>query len=177
MRESNKLLVLYTKQFGLIYVSTQSIRELKSKMRFHTHALSLVDVDVVEGRDIWKLTGIHEHLSSLPFAGTLAFSMLQRLSTFIMRLSSGEEYHDRIWEDIQNVYRYVQEHPHENKETYHHIEIVFLIRLLNHLGYWEGNEDFLLTSYPFTRDIFEVIDSNHSYFIQRINLGIQNSQL
>ena len=68
MRESNKLVVLYTREFGLIYASTQSIRELKSKMRFHTNALSLVDVDVIRGRDIWKITGIHENISSLGLA-------------------------------------------------------------------------------------------------------------
>src|SRR5690606_33112169 len=83
MREANKLIILYTRQFGLLFVSSQSIRVLSSKMRFHTSSLSLVDVDLVEGRDIWKLTGIHENISALTLAGTSWYDLSSNIARVI----------------------------------------------------------------------------------------------
>ena len=177
MRESNKLLVLYTEKFGLIYVSTQSVRELKSKMRFHTNTLSLVEVDLVRGRDIWKLTGIHEQYSSLVFAGTRWYSLVHRLAVLLLRLCSGEEPHDEVWQDLKKIYTYLQEQHALSKLDYEAIEIIFVTRLLYYLGYWEGEEEILSSKDPFSKDIYPEIFKNKNYFIQRINEGIQSSQL
>ena len=177
MRESNKLVVLYTREFGLIYTSTQSIRELKSKMRFHTNALSLVDVDVIRGRDIWKITGIHENISSLGLAGTHWYSLLHRLATLLLRLCSGEEAHDEIWQDILKTYYYVQSKKDLDPKYYDAIEIILVVRLLHYLGYWEGEEDVLSLENPFIESWYDEVLKKKSYFIQRINEGIQSSQL
>ncbi|MFT6361325.1 MAG: DNA repair protein RecO [Candidatus Paceibacteria bacterium] len=176
MRESNKLLTLYTERFGIVYASTQSIRALKSKMRFHTNALSLVNVDLVRGRDIWKLTGIHENMSSFNFVGTDAYLLLHKISALIRRLCNGEEAHDEIWTDIGNLYRYLDEGT-SSEINFELIEIIFVVRLLYQLGYWEGEETFLSITNPFINEIIETLEVNKPYLIQRINEGIGSSQL
>ena len=172
MRESNKLLVLYTERFGLIYVSTQSVRDLKSKMRFHTNTLSLVTVDVVQGRDIWKLTGIHEEYSSITLAGTSWYELLTRMASLIVRLSSGEEPNMDVWNDIVRLYEHIPiEEPSES------IELLFVTRLLHALGYWEGSEPWLFTEHPFSADMYAEVTASRSTIIKKINTAIQNSQL
>ncbi|MCA9351950.1 recombination protein O N-terminal domain-containing protein [Patescibacteria group bacterium] len=172
MRESNKLLVLYTERFGLIYVSTQSVRDLKSKMRFHTNTLSLVTVDVVQGRDIWKLTGIHEEYSSITLAGTAWYELLTRMASLIIRFSSGEESNTDVWHDIVRLYDHISvEEPNES------IELIFVTRFLYALGYWEGSEPWLLTEYPFSPDMYTQVTESRPLIIKKINGAIQNSQL
>jgi len=177
MRESNKLLTLYTERFGIIYASTQSIRALKSKMRFHTHALSLVDVDLVRGRDIWKLTGIHEKKPAFNFVGTDAYTLIYNMSALLRRLCNGEESHDEIWKDIEQMYNFLDLKETHSPEFFEIIEIVFVARLLYQLGYWEGEQEFLHIKNPFNKEIIEKLDVNTSYLINRINEGIQSSQL
>jgi len=173
MRESNKLLVLYTEKFGLIYCVTQSVRELKSKMRYHTNRYSLVTVDVVEGRDIWRITGIHENISSLSFAGGLWYELLSNFSQLIRRLCSGEEPNREIWQNIEYLYC---NYTDINASNYSYYEIIFTIRLLHHLGYWDGKEDFL-NRLDYHQGYFDSIESHKISLITNINQRIHDTQL
>jgi DNA repair protein RecO len=174
MRESNKLLILYTERFGLIYTTTQSIRELKSKMRFHSNALSLVKIDLVRGRNIWRITGIHEQESSFQFVGTDAYSILGKSSSLLLRLCSGEEPHEKIWQNIELLFKHLQNSTLENSEV---LEIIFASRLLYHLGYWDDQESFITTENPYLAEVFADVMTGKNSYIQKINQGIIDSQL
>ncbi|MCI5051299.1 MAG: recombination protein O N-terminal domain-containing protein [Candidatus Pacebacteria bacterium] len=174
MRESNKLIVLYTQKFGLIYCSLQSVRELKSKMRFHTNLYSLVTVDLVQGRDIWRVTGIHENTSSLSFTESHWFSILAKFSSLINRLCSGEEPHEEIWQNIEYLFDHYDQITENNTEF---IEIIFTIRILSSLGYWEGNEPFLESIEYFNNVFFMFITKNKKKLIAKINQRLSDTQL
>lgn len=173
MRESNKLLVLYTEKFGLIYCVMQSVRELKSKMRYHVNRYSLIEVDLVQGRDIWRITGMHEEISSLGFAGGLWFDLIANFSQLISRLSDGEQSDDVIWENIQYLYNNF-ENINESNQFYY--EIIFSVRLLDTLGYWEGDELFLKTI-EYDQEYFDYIQKNKNYLVSIINQRIGDTQL
>ena len=183
MRESNKLAVLYTRDFGLIYVAAQSIREAKSKMKAHLHTCSLASVDLVRGRDIWRLTGIHEDLSSLSFAGTKWFALLDRYSSSLKRLCPGEEPNFDLWDDISELYEYIREdlsQPHKkifSKEDVAIIEIVLMARSLNHLGYWSGDELPLTSKHIYSSEIIDYVSTHKSLMFKKINEGLRRSQL
>lgn len=171
MRESNRLLILYTKDFGLIYVNAQSIREERAKMRFHAQSLSLVGVDLVMGRDMWKLVGMHEKVSSLAHVTSPWYLVLDNLSSLLARLCTGEEANLDIWEDIAWLY----DHLHEDF-PFDLLEIYVSLRLLFFLGYGEGDE--LLHGKPgFAKEEQGYIQEHRQTLIQKINEGIQSSQL
>jgi recombinational DNA repair protein (RecF pathway) len=175
MRESNKLVVLYTERFGLIYATMQSVRELKSKMKYHVNTLSLVTVDIVQGRDIWRITGIHEQQSSLGFVGTPFYTFLHNISVFLLRLSQGEETNQELWNDLKSLYEY-------DKETlalkdYKIIEIITIARLLFYLGYWDGTQNVIQSDSIFSIKNREDVAGNISLYIRYINQGIKDSQL
>ena len=109
MRESNKILTLYTQRFGLIYATLQSVRKETSKMKFHTQLYSLVVVDVVRGRDIWRITGIHEKYSSFSFLESPWYVLIDRIGSTTLRLCRGEEPEPQLWNDYELLYQYVAE--------------------------------------------------------------------
>lgn len=173
MRESNKLIVLYTQKFGLIYCVTQSVRELKSKMRYHTNRYSLVTVDLVRGRDIWRITGIHEDTSSLTFAGSMWYELVAKFSQLLNRLCSGEDPQQSLWENIAYLFSIHKNITPENSEYY---EIIFTIRTLNILGYWDGKESFL-DNQDYKKEYFDYIDLHKRNLIQTINQRMLDTQL
>jgi len=177
MRESNKLITLYTKRFGLIYAAVQSVRKLESKMRFHVHTLSIVDIDLVEGRDIWRITGIHEYHPSHGFAGTSWYELADRIAHILMRLCAGEEPHEQLWKDISSLYILIHKHQDTEAESHQVIELIMISRTLYHLGYWEGEELFIHDPEPFSPACYKEVLSDKKKIMQKINQGIQDSQL
>lgn len=177
MREANKLIILYTREFGLLFVSSQSIRVLSSKMRFHTSSLSLVDVDLVEGRDIWKLTGIHENISALRLAGTSWYDLSLNISRVIMRLCKGEESNLALWEDIQSLYAYMTDHSEPSVKDRKILEIILVVRILHHLGYWQGDEEITQAENFFEESIYRYIEINRKRLISGIHDAFEESQL
>jgi len=176
MRESNRLLVLYTEAFGLVYVSAQSIREIKSKMRFHTSRLSLVTVDLVEGRDVWRLTGIHEEVSSMTFADSPWYPMLDRIASVVFRLCRGEEANQALWNDIAFLYDRVTSMT-DSESLLDTIEIAIVARILYHVGYWSGEEDIVTKESSDIMNHLDYVVQHRPSFIKRINQGIEASQL
>lgn len=56
--ESDKVFKLFTEEFGLIFALAKGVRKLESKLRFHLKVGKEVDVTLVKGKEVWRLTGI-----------------------------------------------------------------------------------------------------------------------
>lgn len=180
MRESNKLAMLYTRDFGLIYVSAQSIREERSKLKAHLHAHSLVSVDVVRGRDIWRLTGIHEEQSSLQLSSSPWYPLLDRYATSLLRLCPGEEANEELWQDIAKLFALIAQYQHNktlSKPLISHIEIILMARALDHLGYWSGKEPVIESQEIYNQELANYVQGHKQSLIKNINQGLQRSQL
>ena len=54
--EDSKLLRLYTRELGLVYAHAQAVRKLSSKLRFTLQDFSRASVDLVRGKEIWRVT-------------------------------------------------------------------------------------------------------------------------
>lgn len=174
MRESNKLAVVYTRDFGLIYVAVQSVRESTSKLKSHLQTYSLVELDIVQGREIWRLTGIHERYSSLKYVHTKWYPFMEKIASTIQRLCPGEEVNSGVWNDIEQLFEILVKNPDVNEVL---LEVVFLTRLLNNLGYWSGNEIIISSESMVSSDVLEYVSVHKRSLITRINRGLQKSQL
>ena len=177
MRESNKMITLYTEKFGLIYVAAQSARALQSKMRFHLHKLSLVEVDVVRGRDIWRLTGIHEEQPIFEFIDSPWYPVLDRIGSFLTRLCRGEESHDALWSDLRLLYSYIFAHRNDQSDHSGNIEMIFVSRALYHLGYANDDQKYFHLENPFVDEVCSVVVHSRKEIITKINDGLTMSQL
>ena len=104
--EANKILVLYTREMGLVRAVAQGIRLNKSKLRFGLQDFSYASVDLVRGRDIWRVTS-GSTITSFPFARSQRqpLILIARISRLIERLCDGEEANEKIFDDfIQALY-------------------------------------------------------------------------
>ncbi len=173
MRESNKLVYLYTERFGLIYASMQSLRELKSKMRYHVHPYSLVEVDLVRGKNIWRITGIHEKQSAFIWVDTPWYRLISLLADTLVRLCVGEEQNERLWQDILTFFQNIQ-----ISEAYvHEYEIILMIRILYALGYWSDTSHFFEEENPYSQENFLLVQKRRMEYITQINNALHDSQL
>lgn len=173
-RESNKLVYLYTKKFGLIYANMQSLREMKSKMRYHLHPYSLVDVDLVSGRSIWRITGIHEKESAFNLVKTPWYRLVSLISDTLVRLCTGEEENELLWRDIILFFENLNVKNEKFMEEY---EIIMMVRVLHALGYWNSDDLILKEENPYLEVFFKHVKENQKKYIKKINESFINSQL
>ncbi len=55
--ESNFTYKLLTEKFGMLYAHGQGVRELKSRNRYALQTGKLLEVTLVKGREVWRITG------------------------------------------------------------------------------------------------------------------------
>ncbi len=173
-KESNKVVYLYTEKFGLVVAHMQSLRELRSKMRYHVHPLSLVVVDLVSGKNIWHITGVHEEKSSFVFAGTPWFRLLSLFSETLLRLCGPEEENKTLWYALEHLFQYIETSAEVN--PFSEIEIVFLVESLAALGYWDEHDKFFSFEI-YSKELFQYIQKYKKMYIKKINEALISSQL
>ncbi|MFA5827684.1 MAG: DNA repair protein RecO, partial [Candidatus Paceibacterota bacterium] len=133
--EANKMLTIYTREMGLVRALAQGVRLHKSKLRFTLQDFSYVNVDLVQGKELWRVTSA-KHISSFPLARSGAFSLvlMTRVSKLIERLCTGESPNENIFDDfIQALYLLDDENISSSSQEA--LELHLILRIMNSLGY------------------------------------------
>lgn len=132
--EDSKLLRLYTRELGLVYAHAQGLRKLSSKLRFTLQDFSLASVDLVRGREIWRVT------TATPVHSYAAIrkdhskeTILARVHSLLVRLVIGEEPNDEIYGILTETYGMLEK-PH-TRDEYRALELFAVARILIALGY------------------------------------------
>ncbi len=142
--EDSKLLRLYTRELGLVYAHAQGVRKLSSKLRFTLQDFSLATVDLVRGREIWRVTTavpIHSHNALRQ--DRASERILARVNSLLIRLVTGEEPSEEIYEIIKGTYELLEEGTTRETsgtqaltpEDYRTLELFSVARILIALGY------------------------------------------
>lgn len=176
--EANKMLTVYTREMGLVRAMVQGIRLHKSKLRFSLQDFSYVNIDLVRGRDIWRVTSA-KAITSFPFARSdkLSLILMARVSKLIERLCDGEEANEKIFDDFIQAF-YLLDDIDISKSSREALELYLVLRIMNTLGYI-GQSDMLS---QYLGDVFDV-DKTHLLLrekrsiISHINKALNESQL
>lgn len=179
--ESGRILKILTKEFGVVSVVATGVRELKSKMRGSLDTMQLVDFEYVEGREVNRLTGIfgkHEGTLGSKTKFTNIFTIPKRrvvsnVVNFILRTVLGEVKNEVLWENFLEGLRLLDSEE-KDKEFFFSFEIIWLIKILVSLGYWEEGK---LTD--FSEDNFEYLknEENRKKIVEEINESIRSTHL
>lgn len=133
--EADKILVLYTRELGLIKAVAQGIRLEKSKSRFALQDFSLADIDLVRGRDIWRVTSSKPE-NSFPFLRTdkKSFELFFKIAKLLDRLCPGEESNKNIFDAMVQVFHLLDSGSvtTENREA---MELYLVLKIMHELGY------------------------------------------
>ncbi len=90
--EHDRVYKLFTRDFGLLMAHAKSVRKLESKLRAHILPRSVSLVTLVQGREIWRLVGAEEKMSS--------DGMLYDVSQLVRRFVRGEGAHKSLYDRL-----------------------------------------------------------------------------
>ena len=178
MGEANKMLTIYTAELGLVRAFAQGVRLHKSKLRFTLQDFSYAKIDLVRGREIWRVASA-KHISSFPMARRNSQSLLlvTRVCTLLERLCVGESPNENIFNDfIQALYLLDDENISPSSREA--LELHLVLRIMNSLGYIGDSE--ILSKYlstSFDENKTELLLKERRSIISHINKALSESQL
>ena len=182
--EANKYFFIFTKEFGLIRAAAQSVRHLKSKLRYGLEDLSLGQVSVVRGREIWRLTSAEKKLGLVEREKLLLWSQIFSL---LLRLLHGEEKNEALFEILKEGMFFLntlgsvksEKEQKERAELLVSFECIMALRILSALGYIGrlGDFDQFIISPYFTPELIINMSVLKSKAILEINKSLKETHL
>lgn len=129
------MISIYTRELGLVRAMVQGIRLNKSKLRFSLQDLSYAKIDLVRGRDIWRVTTATT-VSSFPTARTEKEKILfmARTAGLVDRLCAGEEPHPKIFDILIQAFTLLDD-DNFSKESRMALELHTVLSIVHTLGY------------------------------------------
>ena len=177
--EDSKMLALYTRELGLVHAHAQGVRKLSSKLRFVLQDFSRVNIDLVRGKEIWRVTtAVPVHADSFSYRSVHAEKIIARVSALLMRLVAGEDPNEEVFRAFMRIHEFLDMDVKSNLDDYRAIELLSVSRILIALGYLsrdshgfeESNEGIILPKE------FSDISYQHR-LIRDINQALAASQL
>jgi DNA repair protein RecO len=132
--EANKIYTIYTEEVGMVHATAQSVRALKSKLRYSLTNHTLVRVALVRGREVWRLTGAETVpcLEAWPLARRRQF--MAELSQILDTLIQGEERNTELFAEIKSALNFLDQ-PGSPEEIIENARLILFLRIMSNLGY------------------------------------------
>lgn len=175
--EAGKYYFIFTRDLGMIYASAQGVRKLSSKLRFILQDASYVKVDLVRGKDFWRITSasktnLLENVSKNP----ISFEIFANIARLLRRLLTGEYPNPSLFADLLNGFHFLEKTKSEREAE--NVEAVIVLRILNSLGYIGENELLgNIVKSPFEEDLIFTAGRSRSKILSEINKALQETHL
>lgn len=174
--EGSAMVRVYTRELGFLSAWVQSARSVKSKLRFRVQPFSHLTVSLVRGRDMWRVVGVTDtddevRVRTRPHC----LPVVSRVSQIFSRLLAGEERDAVLFDDFRNGLSALLAVEVQNAV---HVEIMLLLRALNHLGY--VSPDPVLLPFVSASRYGEIPESDsqlRAHAVRAINQALRESQL
>ncbi len=173
--EANKYFFIFTREFGLIKAAAQSVRHLKSKLRYGLEDFCFGQVSLVRGREIWRLTSAEKKLA---VKEKERFLILSRIFSLLLRLLHGEEKNDLLFESVKEGMHFLEKSG-LTEEGLTNFECIMALRILSALGYIGrlGDFDQFTTSPYFTPELLSTMSHLKTRAILEINKSLKETHL
>lgn len=149
--ESNKKLILLSKDFGVMRVNAQAVRKMESKLRPMIQDFCRAEFSVVRGNQGWRLVNA---ANSENFVNNLAkekFLILAKVFSLLDRLNPEEDGDGGLYPIIHESIEFLSVEVLDGTEL-EGFEVLTVLKILNHLGYLERKSNF-----------FDVVDESNSH--------------
>lgn len=90
--EHDRAFKIFTREFGLLIAQAKSIRKLESKLRAHMLPRTCTRVTLVQGREVWRLTGAEEEMVESPY--------IHEVVVLLKRFIRGEGAHKSLYDRL-----------------------------------------------------------------------------
>jgi DNA repair protein RecO (recombination protein O) len=175
--DSGKVFFLFTRELGMISAGATGIRTMSSRLRYILQDYAYVKVDLVRGKDMWRLTSASKTEENLNFHTNLpALKVFVNISRLLRRLLAGEDVNRSLFDDLLKSLFVLSET--NTKGELPNIEVMIVLRMLNHLGYIGNDKEItdLIVS-PFESGAILEISKNRSKILREINKALRETQM
>lgn len=175
--EAGKYYSIFTRDLGMIYASASGVRKMSSKLRFVLQDFAYLKIDLVRGRDFWRVTtasktGMLENITKNPET----FKILTNIAHLLKRLLAGEDINEALFADLLSGLSILEKS--KTKDEYRNIEAVLVLRILSNLGYIGENKtlDNLVKS-PFEEELVFEVTKSRIEILSQINKALKETHL
>jgi DNA repair protein RecO len=146
--EANKLLTIFTADLGLIFVSAQGVRIMKSKLRQSIQDLSYSKIALVRGKEYRPLTSAEKLISLYDKRVHLHVrKVIAQSLQFVKRLTAGETKHEELFDMLSKLFTFCFENSkqlvgHADEKVIDALKLVINFRILESLGYGSDKNEF-----------------------------------
>lgn len=176
--ESNRFYKIFTEELGLVGGSAQSVREGKSKLRYTLQDFSFVTVDLVRGKEVWRIVsaGTHSSLDNIK-KDDVRLKLFASYCALLSRLLHGEGRDQELFDEIACVANFIEKTTIPQELTLS-FETLATLRVLAHLGYVDGDgyEKFLNRG-AYSADILKDFEKIRPIVLPKINDALNASHL
>jgi DNA repair protein RecO (recombination protein O) len=175
--EAGKYYSIFTRDLGMIYASAQGVRKMSSKLRFILQDFAYVKIDLVQGRDFWRVTSASktnklDRLSQNPET----FSVFYNIANLLKRLLAGVEPNEALFADLISGLAILEDT--KAREDLRNIEAILVLRILNNLGYIGGDETLRdLVKSPFEQNLIFEVSKSRRKVLNQINKALKETHL
>ena len=175
-KEADKYFYIFTRDLGLIYASAQGIRKMSSKLRFVLQDFSYIKVDLVSGRDIFRITSASaNNLLNEIKNKKENFKIFVNITRLLRRLLAGVEPNEILFQDVVNGLFVLE---NANVPDLPNVEMIIVLRILNNLGYIGKVEDWEnLIKSPFEDGLIFEASRSRSKVLKYINKALKETHL
>lgn len=180
--ESNRMVLLLTKELGYIPAVATGVRKETSKLRFSLQPYMYSRVALVQGREVWRLTGAHaqKNLHRVLEDKDAEREFVMRLVALLRRLLHGEGRNETLYELVHDALKRLENSEFSDEEL-EAFECIVVLHVLSALGYEPQLEDHELVPFMiedlFDESLVERALPHRRSLISHINTSLAASQL
>ena len=177
LRESDKYYYIFTRDLGMVYASASGVRKISSKLRFVLQDFACVKVDLVQGRNTFRVTSASK-TNRLEYItkNKEAFRIFYNISRLLRRLLAGVEPNETLFTDLVHCLTILEKI--KNKEDLNNIEAIIVLRILNNLGYIGDSESLQeLVKSPFGEHLIFKASKSKIHILSQINKALKETHL
>lgn len=177
--EADKILALLVPSRGLVEARARSIREQKSKLRYHVQLYDYVTVSLVPGRRSTRLVAARREVEAEALAlQPAALVVWSRALGLVRRLVHGETPLVTLFDTLVAALRFLGRQPLA-PEALAAAEALLVLQIFNVLGYIEPRPEYaaLVTGREWSEALLAEVAPVRPTIIRAINQALQASQL
>lgn len=177
--ESSRFYKIFTEELGLVGAKAQSVREGKSKLRYVLQDFSWVHVDLVRGKEVWRITSaqadsVHTYEGALSVKSRKIFA---RACGLVARLVQGELRDQNLFHELSAFSAFLVKSG-DLGEQGKVAEAIMALRVLAHLGYLEeGTQHDAISFTEWSLPLLDTLAPRYSSMVVDINTALRASHL
>jgi len=186
--ESNRFYKIFTEELGLVGASAQAVREGKSKLRYSLQDFSWIYLDLVRGKEVWRITSAGECSKldktsedntklSLLISDQEQLKLFANVCSLVLRFVQGEGKDEKLFCDLLSLTLFLGREliPLHLVSSF---ETLVQVRILAYLGYLDPKpyQEFLKSG-DWSLNLLEEFENERSKANASINAALYESHL